>query len=151
MSYLDHVAISLLPDQNFKNGAEAYEHGEYSEALQWFRKAAEQGDDVAQYNLGTMYYNGDGVPQDYGEAVQWFRKAAEQGDDLAQFSLGTMYQDGLGLLQDYVSAYTWFNFAAAQGLEEAATDRDHIARSMTASDISQAQRLAREWLKKHGK
>ena len=41
---------------------------------------AEQGDAVAQFNLGVKYDNGQGVPQDYAEAVKWYRKAAEQGD-----------------------------------------------------------------------
>jgi len=46
-----------------------------SQAVRWYRKAAEQGYASAQNNLGLMYVNGEGVPQ----AVKWFRKAAEQG------------------------------------------------------------------------
>ena len=42
------------------------------------RRQAEQGDAEAQFNLGLMYTNGDGVPQDYQEAVSWYRKAAER-------------------------------------------------------------------------
>ena len=42
----------------------------------------------AQYNLGVMYENGQGVPQDYKTAVKWYRLAAEQGDAGAQFNLG---------------------------------------------------------------
>ena len=43
------------------------------------KKAAEQGDAEAQYNLGVMYANGDGLPEDDAEAVRWYRMAAEQG------------------------------------------------------------------------
>ncbi len=50
-----------------------------AEAAKWYRKAAEQGDAGAQFNLGVMYGGGQGVPQDYAEAVKWFRKAADQG------------------------------------------------------------------------
>ena len=50
-----------------------------SEAVKWYRKAAEQGDADAQYNLGWMYKNGYGISQDDSEAVKWFRKVAEQG------------------------------------------------------------------------
>ena len=57
---------------------------DYTEAAKWFRKAAEQGDAVAQYTLGIMYSEGEGVSQDYKKAVKWFRKAAEQGDSAAQ-------------------------------------------------------------------
>ena len=53
---------------------------DYAEAVKWYRKAAEQGDAVAQYNLGVMYKKGDGVPQDYVQAHVWFNLAAAKGD-----------------------------------------------------------------------
>ena len=55
----------------------------YAQAAEWYRKAAEQGDAGAQFNLGHLYYDGQGVPQDYGEAVRWFRLAAAQGQEEA--------------------------------------------------------------------
>ena len=54
------------------------------------RKAAEQGNAAAQYELGDMYYWGQGVPRDYTEAMKWYRKAAEQGFAAAQYELGVM-------------------------------------------------------------
>jgi len=63
----------------------------------WYRKAAEQGVADAQNDLGFMYENGQGVPQDYAEAVGWFRKAAEQGYANAQYNLGNMYRNGHGV------------------------------------------------------
>ncbi|NLK41150.1 MAG: sel1 repeat family protein, partial [Planctomycetes bacterium] len=83
----------------------------YQETL----KKAEQGHAAAQYNLGVMYANGQGVPQDYKEAVKWFRKAAEQGDADAQFNLGLMYANGRGVPQDDKEAVKWFRKAAEQG------------------------------------
>ena len=50
---------------------------------------AEQGDVDAQLNLGNMYFNGEGVPQDDKAAVKWYRLAAEQGNARAQHNLGT--------------------------------------------------------------
>ena len=47
--------------------------------------------------------------------------------------------------QDFVLAYMWLNLAAARGFGVAAMDRDRVARVMTRSDISEAQRLTREW------
>ncbi len=79
------------------------------------RKAAEQGDANAQNTVGSMYYNGVGVPRDYIKAMGWFRKAAAHGNALAQFSLGRMYHDGLGLPQDYSLALGWFRTSAAKG------------------------------------
>ena len=52
---------------------------------------AKKGDAEAQFNLGKMYANGQGVPQDYREAVKWFRLAADQGMAGAQNALGGMY------------------------------------------------------------
>ena len=53
---------------------------DYAEALKWSRKAADQGHAPAQYNLGVMYRNGRGVPQDYVRAHIWFSLSAAQGD-----------------------------------------------------------------------
>jgi TPR repeat protein len=76
---------------------------------------AGQGDVRAQYNLGLMYADGDGVPENGAEAVKWYRKAAEQGDADAQYNLGYMYADGLGVPENGAEAVKWFRKAAAQG------------------------------------
>ncbi len=49
---------------------------DYDEAAKWYRKAAEQGHANAQYNLGIMYDNGQGVPQDYVQAHMWYNLSA---------------------------------------------------------------------------
>lgn len=54
-----------------------------TEAVAWYRKAAEQGDALAQHNLGVRYYLGHGVPQDYARAYMWINLAAAQGLDVA--------------------------------------------------------------------
>ena len=84
--------------------------------LDTVRQAAEQGDATAQFNLGFMYANGEGVPKDDAEAVRWFRLAAEQGDAAAQLNLGNMYADGQGVFKDDAEAVRWFRLAAEQGL-----------------------------------
>ena len=92
---------------------------DYKEAVEWYRKAAEQGDATAQCNLGYMCNKGEGVKQDYKEAVEWYRKAAEQGFAKAQSSLGTMYKHGQGAKQDYNEAVMWYRQAAEQGCANA--------------------------------
>ena len=67
----------------------AYDNGEgveqsYSQAVYWYKKAAEQDLAEAQYNLGNAYDNGEGVEQSYSQAVYWYKKAAEQGLAAAQ-------------------------------------------------------------------
>ena len=61
-----------------------------------------------------------------------------------------MYYNGEGVPQDYVQAHMWFNLAASKRNENGRKNRDIIAKKMTPADISKAQRLAREWLEKHG-
>ena len=110
----DTVSAGPLED-----GVAAAQHGRYAKALKLLRPLAEQGQAVAQYNLGVMYYGGEGVPQAFGQAADWFRKAAEQGQSAAEFSLGMMCFQGEGLPQDYSEAAVWFAKAADQGHPDA--------------------------------
>ena len=130
----------------------AYHTGDYATALRLMRPLADQGDADAQFSLGLMYQNGYGVPQDYVQAMAWYRKAAEQGDAAAQNNLGNMYFGGRGVQQDYVRAHMWYNLAASrfsvsekEARETAVKNRDRIAAMMTAAQIAEAQKLAREW------
>ncbi len=79
------------------------------------KKQAEKGDIDAQYILGTMYYDGDGVTQDYKQAAYWFTKGAKQGDARFQLILGMMYYDGQGVPQNYKQAAYWLTKCAEQG------------------------------------
>jgi TPR repeat protein len=111
----------------FEDAAAAYQRGDYESAFRLLQPLAEQGDADAQFVLGVMYDNGEGVPQDYVEAAKWYRRAAEQGYAAAQFSLGTMYlypnDYGVlyGVLQDYAEAARWYRLAAEQGYDSAQT------------------------------
>ncbi len=102
-----------------------------------------------QYNLGIMYDNGRGVPQDYVEAAKWYRKAAEQGYVDAQYNLGTMYGQGKGVSRDFVQAQLWFTLAGSQGNVTAQKSRDTVVKLMTPDQIDAAERLAHERMEKH--
>lgn len=65
-----------------------------SEAVRWYRKAAEQGNAEAMNNLGSAYCAGSGVPQSLSECARLFRKSAELGNDTAMFNLGLMFENG---------------------------------------------------------
>ena len=134
----------------FDEGVAAYDRGDYATAFEEMLPIAEQGNADAQFALGVMYGNGDGVPQDYAVAMKWYRLAAKQGIARAQYNLGIMYGNGKGVPQDYVQAHMWFNLAASKGNENGRKNRDMVAKKMTPADVSKAQRLAREWLEKHG-
>jgi TPR repeat protein len=88
----------------------------YAAAVLWFQKAAEQGLANAQGNLGFMYANGQGVPQDCVQAHKWWNLAAAR-----------------------------FDASQNEDREKAVKSRDQIATKMTPAQIAKAQRLATEW------
>ncbi len=81
--------------------------------MEWYTKAAEQGDALAQFWLGLRYKFID-VVQDYAKAVEWFTKAAKQGNASAQSALGYSYKKGEGIKKDLTKAVEWFTKAAEQ-------------------------------------
>ncbi|MCY4426066.1 MAG: tetratricopeptide repeat protein, partial [Halieaceae bacterium] len=121
-----------------------------AEAAAWFRKAAEQGHATAQFVLGLVYANGQGVPKNDTEAARWYRMAAEQGHATAQFVLGLMYAKGEGVRGDDVKAYAWLSIAAAQGLENAKKGKELLAGLMTNAQIAKAQKLSRKYREASG-
>lgn len=86
-----------------------------TEAAGALRVPAEQGDAKAEYDLGHVYYYGQGAPQNYGEALRWFRKAADQGYAKADYGIGYMYYYGRGVPQDYTEALRWDRKGAEEG------------------------------------
>lgn len=94
-----------------ENGVAKDEH----EAVRLYTLAAEQGNDAAQFYLGSCYDNGTGVAQDEREAVRLYTLAAEQGYAFAQFILGVRYDTGTGVARDEREAVRLFKLAAQQG------------------------------------
>ena len=149
------IALLLCGGTNyaasFEDGFEAYGRGDFSTALRIFRNFAEQGDSTAQYILGVMYRDSQGVLQDDKEAVKWFQQSAEQGNPKAQLNLAFMYLTGAGVRQDKVYAHMWWSIAASNGSEVGARNRDRVVKEMTKDQIAKAQRLARECVKENYK
>lgn len=85
--------------------------GEFEDTL----KKADQGDAEAQFNLGSLYLDGEGVPQNSKKAVLWYTKSAEQGYSNSQMMLGTMYTSGESVPQDHIQAMYWYKKSAEQG------------------------------------
>jgi uncharacterized protein YecT (DUF1311 family) len=94
--------------QDFQKGLTAAQSSDFAAALREWIPLAKQGHASAQYNLGLMYDNGRGVPEDDKTAVKWYRLAAEQGDAFAQRNLGRMYAYGQGVPQDAMTAAKWY-------------------------------------------
>ena len=141
------LGIAGCAGPNYRKGVKNYKPENAAAAVKELKPLAEQGNADAQFNLGSLYYQGWGVPQDYKEAAKWFRKAADQNHVYAQATLGTIYAEGVqGVIEkDYPQALMWFIFAASRGDMEAMEFRDTLATRMTPAQITEAQRLAREF------
>ncbi|HSD59370.1 MAG TPA: tetratricopeptide repeat protein [Burkholderiales bacterium] len=107
---------------------QALETEDYPTAVAQFEKAARQGNLESAYQLGLMYLEGRGVPQDPGKAIDYFEEAAEPwlvrdqhklGFAEAQYQLGLIYGDGSGIAPDGEAAERWFRRAAEQGHSQA--------------------------------
>ena len=129
--------------QDFDKGLRAAQSGDFATALKEWTVLAEQGNADAQFNLGVMYANGNGVVQDYKEAVKWYRKAAEQGNALAQSNLGFMYKKGDGVVQDYKEAVKWYRKSAEQG--DASAQNNLGVRYGTGQGVIQDNVYAHMW------
>jgi len=81
------------------------------QAALWLHKSAEQGNIIAQVELGVVFDK----MQDFTQALIWYRKAAEQGNARAEFNLGLAYQDGESVPKDMAQAIAWYRKAADQG------------------------------------
>ena len=134
----DTRAVSL------EDGVAAYQRGEYTTALGVFRVLAEEGNASAQFNLGQMYRQGQGVPMDAVEAARRYRQAAAQGDAQSQYNMGVMYFNAAeGIPRNLVFSHMWLTLSAMSGVENAARNRTIVTREMTPEQITEALQLAR--------
>ena len=120
--------LSTADASHFLELGEMYYYGigqeeDFSEAIKWFRKAAEAGDADAQIRLGEIYYVGASVLKSGEESVRWFRKAALQGEVQAEWMMGFVCHYGRGVRQDQGArmscAFRTRRFAAASGTTSA--------------------------------
>jgi hypothetical protein len=130
---------------DFETGLNAYQKKDYVTAAKEWRPLADKGDAPSQFNLGLLYVDGLGVPQDYAQALTWFERSADQDYVQAQRNLGAMYSSGTGVKRDYVLAYKWFNICASRGDSKCAAKRDFLAQQLKPKQLANAQRLASQF------
>ncbi|MCH8176356.1 MAG: sel1 repeat family protein [Proteobacteria bacterium] len=124
---LSSVALGLLclvpispALADYEAGVNAAFDGDYDTAYREFTIAAETGLDVAQYNLGILYFTGRGVDVDYDQAFKWTSAAADQGHIAALFNLGSLYFSGHGTGADEDKAVELYSRSARSGSADAA-------------------------------
>ena len=114
-----HKGIFENPEELYALGKRYYygtgTEKDYTKAVKYFQKAADQGLANAQDYLALCYYYEQGIAQDYEKAAQWWQKAADQGHRNAQYNLGLCYKNGKGVPTDPAKAAALFQKAADQG------------------------------------
>ena len=105
-------ATEMTAEELYQIGYAALQLQDYGKAMEYFEKAADLGSADALFDMGIIYYTGEGVEQDYGRAFECFQKAAELGDALALNNVGDQYEKGLGVEQDYAQALKYYQQTA---------------------------------------
>ena len=113
--FLSLVMAKPSFSSDFQKGLKAFNDGDFQTAIRVWTPVAEQGDAIAQYNLGLLYEKGRGVTPDHQIAFRWYSRAAEGGIPQAQLNLGELYRRGLGVTKNYQHAVKWYRRAALQG------------------------------------
>jgi localization factor PodJL len=99
-------------------GLQYLDGGDAGQALPWLKKAAEAGQAVAQYRLGTMYERGQGGTASPALAIKWYLAAANQGNRKAMHNLAVADAEGSIGPKDMTEAVRWFTKAASLGLSD---------------------------------
>jgi TPR repeat protein len=121
---------------------------DYQRAAEWYTKAADQDHSLAQFNLGMMHMQGQGVPRDVAKGIGWFQKAAQQGDPGAQFHLGMNHHRAIAeaspphASESRTEAYKWYRLAADQGYHGAGAACELMTLSMTHQELEDGNRRA---------
>jgi uncharacterized protein len=127
---------------------------DYKQAVDWYTKAANQGNVAAELDLASLYRDGRGklFARDVDQAATWYRKAADQGDARAQGALGMLYTLGQGVPRDDAEAYFWLDLAAAvkgPNQEQYAANRQNVGTRITADQLEEVQERVAAWKAKH--
>ena len=124
---------------------------DYQEALNWCLKSAEQGNPLAQFNVGSMYDRSRPVlvihtsKKDNAEAIKWYLKAAVQGHTAAQRDLGRILADPNSPHANAVDAYAWLSIASSNGEEIAKSKLTWLEdRLMSPASILEGQKRTKE-------
>ena len=117
--HAERIDLNRTPEDDYAEGMRLHDQKDFAKAAMLFRKAADAGNARAQFELGSMHDDGEGMPQDYKQAMAWYEKAAAQGNAPAQHNLGVLYNQGHGVVEDPKQAVPWYEKAAAQGFAPA--------------------------------
>ena len=129
-----------IPTLSDDIGFKYYEKGLYDKAFKIWSKEIKQGNKEAMYNMGLLYYFGQGVDQDLNLAFKYCEKAAFKGSARAQNNIAFMHMQGIGTKKSYIRAYAWSLIAIENGYNSHGI-RDDARVNLTPAMLSDANRL----------
>lgn len=118
-------------------------------AVHWLGMAAQRSIVMAQITLGTLYIDGDKVPQDLHKGIGLIRRAADEGSGVAQFALGGAYVSGKGVKHNLIQGAKWLMLAQTHGYKRAAHFLWGLKLVMSKAKIAKARQLAKQWSAQH--
>ena len=111
------------------------------EAINWYRLAADKGNQYAQYTLGKIFEESE-EKRDYSQAFKWYEKAAKSGNGFAQYKLGMFFLDGKGVMLNQESAHIWLNLSSSTGNFRANKSRTNLETILSQEQLTSAQKGA---------
>lgn len=122
----------------YELGLHYQEQKDYQKAFAWIEKAAKQGLQAAQLDLGTLYDVGEGVEKNLKTAAMWYQKAANQGEIAAQYNLGVMFETGEGVSLNLQQAYIWYSIAEVYGYKGVKSSIARLRQALDAKTLEKA-------------
>ncbi len=145
------LGLSTAARADFNDGVVAYLMGDYDRAFTTMQSLGETADHgLAQYYMGMMYMQGQGVEQSYKNAGVWFKRSAQNAIPQAQYQLGRLYMQGRGVPKDYEFAYAWFNTGAAHNHQKSIGEIDKTVAKLSEQELAEARSLSEEYIVKYG-
>ncbi|HEX5804039.1 MAG TPA: tetratricopeptide repeat protein [Azospira sp.] len=144
------TAPALAASDPLADAMRALESGRHAQAAQMLVPLANDGNSLAQYRLGSLYYQGRGVPEDEKQAIYWWKKAAAQGYTEAMFQLGSAFLFGAQAAKIVPDpdreAAMWYFQAASAGHAEA---QYHLGLLFLAGKgVIDSRKEAARWMEK---
>ena len=115
----------------------------------WYKKAADAGIAVADFNIGSMYDLGKGVTPDPVQAMHWYQKGAELGDGASLCNMAILFYNGEGVKIDRAKAYEYLVIAQNAGESRAASLMPWVTDKIQKKDKERATEQAAAWIGSH--
>ena len=147
--YLVLISIMSIPTNVLADndiGYKYYQKGNYDKALKIWAVEADEGNKEAFYNIGLLYFFGNGVEKNLSLAFEYCQKAAFMGSPRAQNNLAFMYIKGLGVERSYIDSYVWATVAIKHGYNSQLI-RDDARIQLTPAMLRDARKLITDIIK----